>query len=786
MAEMVLRRKKRRKGMLDEKRFALPQVSRVHLAQMASAAGRAVPGFLLAMVQLLDMPSGLHAAYIAALAALGRGIRWPMAGVGAAMLLRLLSGLDPRWEGLITLAILLAGPWVLPGRGNGWLVGFTVLAVLPTAVRGCLANTAGEMLLALGATAMAALCAPVFSRGIAALTARAREGQPVHVESLEDRLSVGLLALLTMCGGGRLLLAGMNVGMLAASAGTLLLAMHFGPGVGCVSGLISGMLLAMTGLPMLLAVALAAGGFLAGVMRVAAGRRITCIVFGAAALSPMLLAGVDGAGCAWGLLGAAAAAVLLPRTAYEGVQGCLMRLHSNHPEPGNAYAASMLSAWEKTVGAMAMAVPYPTEEIRLDDGRWWRSRLCEGCPEAAACDCMESPLAVEKARSVWAQREAEEPAWMNALEELRGLGCQRLYQLWQGMAFLRQEAAANHRHVLRARDQRSMLVTHLSAMAGAARRFAYLSAGENWWDVVTGRRIRRALAEAASPVQLLWVRRVQGHVQAAFELQSITGARRQAEEMCALVEAVCGAPMQVVRVDGDRVQLSETPLLSAQCGVCSASAEQAGEGVACGDTAWSGALQDGRYMAALSDGMGHGEQAALTSRQTVELLRLCLDAGYTRQQTLTAVNGMLMLGGQGERFTTVDMLTIDLWSGAAALDKQGAASSWLWQQDALREVTGDALPLGILENIGSDERLMRLQAGDAIVLMTDGVEDAFSDRAALQDAILLALTAQEPQSAAESLLDSAQRAGRGRQDDQTVAVIRIGRGRGQDEGRDIL
>ena len=106
------------------------------------------------------------------------------------------------------------------------------------------------------------------------------------------------------------------------------------------------------------------------------------------------------------------------------------------------------------------------------------------------------------------------------------------------------------------------------------------------------------------------------------------------------------------------------------------------------------------------------------------------------------------------------------------------AGSWLWQRDALSEVTGDALPLGILENIESGESLLRLQAGDAIVLMTDGVEDAFADRQSLQDAILLALAESDPQSAAESLLLAAQRAEGGqRQDDQTVMVIRISSGR---------
>ena len=154
--------------------------------------------------------------------------------------------------------------------------------------------------------------------------------------------------------------------------------------------------------------ALAAGGFLAGVVRMAVGRKIACLCFIAAAVSPMLLTRTAGAGSALALIGAVAEVAFLPCATYENIQGFLMHLHSNPLEPGNAYAASMLSAWEKTVGAMAMAVPYPTEEAQVDNGRWWRTQLCGGCPDASVCDCMESPLAVRKAQSVWAYRQAEE------------------------------------------------------------------------------------------------------------------------------------------------------------------------------------------------------------------------------------------------------------------------------------------------------------------------------------------------------------------------------------------
>lgn len=776
MAEMVLRTRRRRKDRMLDARRGLPMPTRAQLATLARWVGEAAPGFLLSMADMLGIPSGLHAAYCASLAALDRPFCRPLLGAAAAMLLRLLSGLDPRWEQLIGMAILLCAPMVVHGRGNLVMMGFTALAVLPTAVAGYFGTTALEMLTASAAAPVSALCAPLMYRGLKALAESGRSGTARHMDSMEERLCVGFLAAMLLCGGARLLVLGVNAGALLAALLVLLLALYLGAGAGCAAGLIAGVTLALQGLPVMLAVALAMGGFLAGVVHALGRRYLTCTAFLLGGLLPLLLSGTAGMGCGLSMAVGAVSVMLAPRTLYERGQAFFRRFLTSRMAPGDAYAASMLAAWEKTVDAMAMAVPSPVEREAPRDPAWWEQKLCESCPDVACCGCMRTEYAAAKAETVWDCREADEPIWQSALEELRGLGCQRLYHLRQSMDYLRQEDVVQRRSIRRAMDQRDMLVTHLTAMAGAARRFAMLSGGESWWDDRTANRIRRELSDRALPVQLSWVRRVQGHAQAAFELQFITGARKQAEELCVLAGGVIGAPMEVTRVDGDRVSLCEMPLLTAQYGSCCASIGLEEDSLAsvCGDTAWCGRLQDGRMMAALSDGMGHGERAALASQQTVELLRLCLDAGYTRRQTLTAVNGMMLLSGHGERFTTVDLLTVDLWSGQAALDKLGAAGSWLYQQGTLRQLTGDALPLGIIENVESRECGLRLTDGDAVVLLTDGVEEAFRSKKALEEAIWLALEEDTPELAARSIMQSAAEADGGqRRDDQTVAIIRI-------------
>ena len=139
--------------------------------------------------------------------------------------------------------------------------------------------------------------------------------------------------------------------------------------------------------------------------------------------------------------------------------------------------------------------------------------------------------------------------------------------------------------------------------------------------------------------------------------------------------------------------------------------------------------------------------------------------------------GMMLLAGQGERFTTVDLFLLDLWTGKASLDKLGAAGSYLMQAEGLSLLGGDALPLGILENVESGEKLMQLHQGDTLILLSDGVEDAYENRQSMEEAIRDALTLETAQDAANAILTGAQSGDTAPADDQTVLVLRLIRAR---------
>ena len=111
------------------------------------------------------------------------------------------------------------------------------------------------------------------------------------------------------------------------------------------------------------------------------------------------------------------------------------------------------------------------------------------------------------------------------------------------------------------------------------------------------------------------------------------------------------------------------------------------------------------------------------------------------------------------------------------IDKLGAAGSYLMQAEGLSLLGGDALPLGILENVESGEKLMQLHQGDTLILLSDGVEDAYENRQAMEEAIRDALTLETAQDAANAILTGAQSGDTAPADDQTVLVLRLIRAR---------
>lgn len=241
-----------------------------------------------------------------------------------------------------------------------------------------------------------------------------------------------------------------------------------------------------------------------------------------------------------------------------------------------------------------------------------------------------------------------------------------------------------------------------------------------------------------------------------------------------LVTAGCGVPMRACLREGllsTQAVFEQAPALSLEIGAATRS--RSGEEVA-GDSYVSRALPGGRHVLALSDGMGSGVNALQESHAALSLLVESLRAGYTRAQALDVVNALMLMCTGREMYATMDLCVCDMHSGETAFEKLGACASYVVREGEVRAIGADTLPVGVLPDVESRSLRMTLQPGDVVVMLTDGVADAYpGGEEALRGAIAK-LYWLHPQAVGEKLIAQAMGAGEAK-DDMAVLCARVSR-----------
>jgi stage II sporulation protein E len=217
------------------------------------------------------------------------------------------------------------------------------------------------------------------------------------------------------------------------------------------------------------------------------------------------------------------------------------------------------------------------------------------------------------------------------------------------------------------------------------------------------------------------------------------------------------------------VLISQCPALKVDLGSAALPAQgqsESGDGWACETMA------RGIQLLALSDGMGHGAEANRESAAVLTMLRQGFVAGYGCRELLSLINDLMRSCHGAERYATMDLCLLDLKNGEAAFEKLGACASYLLRHGQCCRLAGGTLPMGILEDVSPRSFRMRLQTGDLLVMLSDGVLDAFPEEPALFQA--MSELAQQPQAFAEGLLRAALRVTGGKvPDDMTVLTAAI-------------
>ena len=125
----------------------------------------------------------------------------------------------------------------------------------------------------------------------------------------------------------------------------------------------------------------------------------------------------------------------------------------------------------------------------------------------------------------------------------------------------------------------------------------------------------------------------------------------------------------------------------------------------------------------------------------------------------------------------MDISVIDLKSCQADFIKYGAPYGFIIGDNGIRIIEGNSLPLGIIDELKPSVCTTELNDGDIILLLTDGISDAFGSSGDIID-YLRSVSAKNPQSLADNILEKALSLTNGQKnDDMTALAVRIYRRR---------
>lgn len=142
-----------------------------------------------------------------------------------------------------------------------------------------------------------------------------------------------------------------------------------------------------------------------------------------------------------------------------------------------------------------------------------------------------------------------------------------------------------------------------------------------------------------------------------------------------------------------------------------------------GDSLLNIRLKDGKYLVAISDGMGSGKDAKDSSNQCIRLLENLLSSGFEKDISMKLINSALVSKNK-EIFATMDIAIIDLYMGTIELIKSGACPTYIKNKNKVQIIKSTSLPTGIMDDTDIQTFDKDICSGDIMLMCTDGILDS--------------------------------------------------------------
>lgn len=204
-----------------------------------------------------------------------------------------------------------------------------------------------------------------------------------------------------------------------------------------------------------------------------------------------------------------------------------------------------------------------------------------------------------------------------------------------------------------------------------------------------------------------------------------------------------------------------------------ATAVKAGEEIS-GDNILVSEGLDGHVLFLMADGVGSGRQACLHSEKVLDFIEKFITAGYSKETAIQVLNGLILQDGEENAMSTLDVCDVNLYKGVCEFQKIGAAVSFHKREGMVEKIWIENLPLGAFGTVDLDVARCRMEEGDYIIMMTDGILEgliAIGQEERLTD-FISRLTTKNPREMAQRILKYCISLCRGNiQDDMSVLVF---------------
>ena len=196
-----------------------------------------------------------------------------------------------------------------------------------------------------------------------------------------------------------------------------------------------------------------------------------------------------------------------------------------------------------------------------------------------------------------------------------------------------------------------------------------------------------------------------------------------------------------------------------------------------GDSNLQTKLDDGKYLLALSDGMGSGPEARKSSKIAIKMLERLLEAGFDKDISIKLINSTLIANLEDDMYATLDIAILDLFKGNLEFIKNGACPTFVKRNKEIQILKSLSLPTGIVENADLTVYDYDLQPGDILVMCTDGMIESITEYVNKElwvKYLLEDIQTNDAQQIADLILSEAIDNNYGKQkDDMTVIVAKV-------------